>query len=159
MSTNNNSPRNNSRRNMTRREEGFTLIETCVALVVMMVVGLGAASLFFYAVGANSTARDRELSMAVAQQQMERLRNAEFLDLDTVVAATGGANKTEISAGRGYTVVTTIANTIAGNESLKTITVQVTPLGDTPLAGITSVFGGVTMVTVRSSTGVGEYAG
>jgi hypothetical protein len=97
--------------------------------------------------------------MAVAQQQMERLRNAEFLDLDTVVAATGGANKTEINAGRGYTVVTTIANTIAGNESLKTITVQVTPLGDTPLAGITSVFGGVTMVTVRSSTGVGEYAG
>lgn len=142
-----------------RREEGFTLIETSIALVVMMVVGLGAASLFFYAVGANSTSRDRELSMAVAQQQMERLRNTEFLNLNTVVTATGGANKTEISAGRGYTVVTTIANTFAGNESLKTITVQVVPLGDTPLAGITSVFGGVTLVTIRSSTGVGEYVG
>ena len=144
---------------LCKREEGFTLIEVSIALVVMMVVGLGAASLFFYAVGANSTARDRELSMAVAQQQMERLRNTEFLDLDTVVTATGGANKTEISADRGYTVVTTIANTFAGNESLKTITVQVVPLGDTPLAGITSVFGGVTLVTIRSSTGVGEYVG
>ncbi|HKO63009.1 MAG TPA: prepilin-type N-terminal cleavage/methylation domain-containing protein [Pyrinomonadaceae bacterium] len=144
---------------LCKREEGFTLIETSIALVVMMVVGLGAASLFFYAVGANSTARDRELSMAVAQQQMERLRNTEFLDLDTVVTATGGANKTETSADRGYTVVTTIANTFAGNESLKTITVQVVPLGDTPLAGITSVFGGVTLVTIRSSTGVGEYVG
>ena len=143
----------------TRREEGFTLIEVSIALVVMMVVGLGAASLFFYAVGANSTARDRELSMAVAQQQMERLRNTEFLDLETVVTATGGANKTEISADRSYTVVTTIANTFAGNGSQKTITVQVTPLGDTPLAGITSVFGGVTLVTVRASTGVGAYVG
>jgi hypothetical protein len=28
---------------------------------VMMIVGLGAASLFVYAIGANSTARDREL--------------------------------------------------------------------------------------------------
>ena len=143
----------------TRGEAGFTLIETSIALVVMMVVGLGAASLFFYAVGANSTARDRELSMAVAQQQMERLRNTEFLNLESVVTATGGANKTEISADRGYTVVTTIANTFAGNESQKTITVQVTPLGDTQLAGITSVFGGVTLVTIRSSTGVGPYVG
>ena len=158
MTTNNGSPGFDSPRS-TQSEQGFTLIETCVALVVMMVVGLGAASLFFYAVGANSSARDRELSMAVAQQQMERLRNTEFLDLEATVTAIGGTNKTELSAGRSYTVVTTIANTFAGNETQKTITVQVTPLGDTALAGITSVFGGVTLVTVRSSTGIGIYAG
>ena len=140
-------------------EDGFTLIETSIALVVMMVVGLGAASLFFYALGANATARDRELSMAVAQQQMERLRNTEFLSLDATVTAIGGANKTEISAGRSYDVSTTIVETFAGNNTQKTITVQVTPRGDTVLTGITRVFGGVTLITVRSSTGVGPYLG
>jgi Tfp pilus assembly protein PilV len=140
-------------------EGGFTLIETSIALVVMMVVGLGAASLFFYAIGSNSASRDRELSMAVAQQQMERLRNTEFLALEATVTVIGGANKTEVSAGRSYEVATTIVETFAGNASQKTITVQVTPAGDTVLTGITRVFGGVTLVTVRSSTGVGPYVG
>jgi Tfp pilus assembly protein PilV len=142
-----------------RDERGFTLIETSIALVVMMVVGLGAASLFFYALGANTTARDRELSMAVAQQQMERLRNTEFSELESTVTALGGTNKTELSAGRDYTVATTIVETLAGNPTQKTITVQVTPAGTTALAGIQRVFGGVTLITVRSSTGVGEYVG
>lgn len=143
----------------SEREDGFTLIETSIALVVMMVVGLGAASLFFYALGANSTARDRELSMAVAQQQMERLRNTQFSSLEATVTAIGGANKTEVSAGRSYDVSTTIAQTFAGNATQKTITVQVTPRGDTVLTGITRVFGGVTLVTVRSSNGVGPNLG
>jgi Tfp pilus assembly protein PilV len=142
-----------------RNEQGFTLIETSIALVVMMVVGLGAASLFFYALGANTTARDRELSMAVAQQQMERLRNTQFSELEATVTALGGANKTEISAGRDYTVATTITETFAGNATQKTITVQVTPAGTTALAGIQRVFGGVTLITIRSSTGVGVYVG
>ena len=140
-------------------ESGFTLIETSIALVVMMVVGLGAASLFFYAIGANSTARDRELSMAVAQQQMERLRGTQFLQLEATVTALGGATKTEVSAGRSYTVNTTIVNTFAGNNTQKTITVQVTPLGNTVLTGIQRVFGGVTLVTVRSSTAAGPNLG
>jgi Tfp pilus assembly protein PilV len=140
-------------------DQGFTLIETSIALVVMMVVGLGAASLFFYALGANTTARDRELSMAVAQQQMERLRNTEFSELEATVAALGGTNKTEVSAERDYTVATTIAETFAGNATQKTITVQVTPAGTTALAGVQRIFGGVTLITVRSSTGVGEYVG
>ena len=140
-------------------EHGFTLIETSIALVVMMVVGLGAASLFFYALGANTTARDRELSMAVAQQQMERLRNTEFSELESTVTALGGTNKTELSAERQYTVATTIVETFAGNPTQKTITVQVTPTGTTALAGVQRIFGGVTLITVRSSTGVGNYVG
>ena len=143
----------------TSPEGGFTLIETTIALVVMMVVGLGAASLFFYAIGSNSTARDRELSMAVAQQQMERLRSTHFLQLEATVTALGGATKTEVSAGRSYTVNTTIVNTFTGNNTQKTITVQVTPLGNTVLTGIQRVFGGVTLVTVRSSLAAGPNLG
>jgi type II secretory pathway pseudopilin PulG len=140
-------------------QRGFTLMETAIALVVMMVVGLGAASLFFYAVGANSKARDRELAMAVAQQQIEILRNAKFENLDATVAAFGGANKTVTSADLPYTVVTTIANSVAGDATKKTITVQVTPKGATGVAAITQVFGGVTLVTQRSTKELGPNRG
>jgi Tfp pilus assembly protein PilV len=136
---------------------GFTLLETSIALVVMMVVALGAASLFVYAVGANTTARDRELSMAVAQQQMERLRNASFSNLEATVAETGGSAKTVPSGGRQYSVTTAIAETVAGDASRKTITVQVTPQGSTATTGIQRIFGGVTLVTHRATNALGPF--
>jgi type II secretory pathway pseudopilin PulG len=163
--------RNNEAPAKYRRDgqEGFTLIETSVALVIMMIVGLGAASLFVFGVGTNSRARDRELSMAVAQEQMERLRNAKFADLDATLTATGGANRTVTSAGRSYSVVTTIANTVAGDATQKTITVTVTPKGSNsaglkanpldPLTDIQKVFGGVTLITIRSTTVLGPNRG
>jgi Tfp pilus assembly protein PilV len=140
-------------------EQGFTLIETAIALVVMMVVGLGAASLFFYAVKANSRGRDRELSMAVAQQQMEILRNSEFKNLDATVIAFGGANRTVTSGGRQYNLVTTITDTVAGDDTQKTVKVQVTPKGATGAAAVTQVFGGVTLITQRSTSSLGPYRG
>lgn len=134
-------------------EQGFTLIETTIALVIMMIVGLGAAALFFFSATNNSAARDRQLSMAVAQQQLERLRGASFANLGSTVTNTGGAAKTVTSAGRSYRVVTTIADTTA---SLKTVTVQVTPLGAGPAWGTTSSnFGGVTIMTQRSISTLG----
>lgn len=142
-------------------QQGFTLLEISIALVVMMIVGLGAASLFFYALGANSSARDRELSMAVAQQQMELLRNTQFANLDVRVTATGGANKSVTSAGRLYSVVTTVADTVAGNSTQKTITVQATPLG-TDTSGLSAtqrIFGGVTLVTQRATNLLGPNKG
>ena len=148
---------------MTRKksQQGFTLIETAVSMVVMMIVGLGAASLFVFALGTNNTARDRELSMAVAQQQMERLRNTTFPNLDATVTATGGADKIVTSANRSYSVVTTIVNTVAGNANQKTITVEVTPSGDNTdgLTAIQRVFGGVTLVTQRSTSLLGPNRG
>jgi len=142
-------------------QQGFTLMETSVSLVVMMIVGLGAASLFVFALGSNNSARDRELSMAVAQQQMERLRNTSFADLDATVTATGGANKTVTSADHSYVVVTTIADTVAGNTTQKTITVQVRPSGtsNAGLSAIQRVFGGVTLVTLRSTSVLGPNRG
>jgi len=90
--------RHQSAKNQRHGQAGFTLIETAVSMVVMMIVGLGAASLFVFALGTNNSARDRELSMAVAQQQMERLRNTRFNNLSATVTSTGGANKTVTSA-------------------------------------------------------------
>jgi Tfp pilus assembly protein PilV len=128
------------------REQGFTLLETSMALVIMMVVGLGAASLFSYSVTNNSSARDRQLSMAVAQQQMERLRNAPFANLDSTVTNTGGSPKTVTNGGRQYRVTTSITSNAGGN--LSTITVQATPAGGVTWA--TGNFGSVTLITQRA---------
>lgn len=57
---------------------GFTLIETTVAMLVMMVVGLGATSLFLYSVRYNSGASQRSVAMAVAQERLEVLRAADY---------------------------------------------------------------------------------
>ena len=135
-------------------DRGFTLLETCIALVIMMVVGLGAASLFFYSVTNNASARDRQLSMAVAQQQMERLRNTSFASLSATVTSTGGADKTVTSGGRQYRVVTSLVANTGGD--LETVTVQVTPVGGGP-GWVSSNFGGVNLVTQRAISTFGPY--
>jgi Tfp pilus assembly protein PilV len=61
-------------------QNGFTLIETTVAMLVMMVVGLSATSLFLYSVRYNSGASQRSTAMAVAQQRLEVLRGVHFSD-------------------------------------------------------------------------------
>lgn len=149
-------------------EQGFTLMETAVSLVIMMVIGLGAASLFAYATMANSGATDRELAMAVAQKRMEWLRNMPFSVTTRNLAysypngglgATTGTTETETSSGRAYTVVTVIEDTRvvpagqpdAGQPTLKTITIRVTPQGAGP------ALGGVILSSQRSTLVPGTY--
>ena len=136
-----------------KTERGFTLMETSIALVLLMVVGMGAASLFFYAATNTSTANDRQLAMAVGQQRIEELRALNFTDVD--LTATTGASANVTSAGRPYTVRTVItdSNTVNGQPTLKTITVRVTPqgAGSSWARTITSLFGSVTVTTQRST--------
>jgi Tfp pilus assembly protein PilV len=148
---------------------GFTLAETAIAMLIMMIASVSVVSLFSYAIKYNAGAKDRELSMAVAQKRIEWLRSLPFDDTTRAVAyhypdagnltagglaATGvnGVTETATVAGRNYAVVTTIRNNglVADNVStVKTITVQVTPSGaDTGL-------GRVTLVTRRSTLAVG----
>src|SRR3989440_11247876 len=103
-----------------RGESGFTILETTIALLLMAIVGLGAASLFFYSVRYTETAGDRQLAMAVAQQAMEQLRNADFASAD--LAATAGTTLTLTRAGRSYTILTVItdANVVSGQATTKT---------------------------------------
>lgn len=141
-------------------QDGFTLLETCIAFVLFMIVGLGAASLFVFSAGNNTVARDRDLAMAVAQGQMELLRNTPFPNLDARVTATGGGDRTVESSGRRYRMITTVADTVAGNPDRKTITVQVSPLGASGSApAAQQVYGGVTLVTQRSRVVLGPNLG
>lgn len=141
----------------TSDEAGFTLLETAISMVLLAIVGLGIASVFFFAAKNNVSAADRELAMAVAQQQMEQLRNVTFTD--ATLAANGGTSTTVTRAGRRYVVLTTIvdSNVIAGTVRTKTITIRVTPWseGSAFARNVSSVFGSVTMVSQRSSLIVG----
>lgn len=133
-------------------EGGFTMIETAVALVVMMVAGLSVASLFMYATRNNSGAADRAAALAIAQQRMERLRSADF---DDASLAAGTTNVTVVSAGRSYTVQTNICETAAcgGSTSLKRITIQVTPAS----AGTIWASNSVNIISLRAGPDTGAF--
>ena len=133
-----------------RQERGFTLIETASALLVMMIGGLGICAVFTYAIKNNTGSRDRAAALAVAQQEMEHFRNLTFLDPG--LTATAAATKTVTSAGRTYTVRTTIADTTT---SMKTVTIQVTPL----LSSDPWALGTVEISVRRSAFSLGPYAG
>lgn len=133
-----------------RRERGFTLLETASALLVMMIGGLGICAVFTYAIKNNTGSRDRAAALAVAQQEMEHYRNLTFLDPG--LTATAAVTKTVTSAGRTYTVRTTITNTTA---SMKTIVIQVTPL----LSSDPWALGTVEISVRRSAFAPGPYAG
>ena len=135
-------------------QRGFTLIETTFALVIMTVVGLGAASLFAYSVNNNSGAADRTQVLALTQQRLELLRQARFSSLDseadtTWILRAGTVTQTGVIAGgRSYSVTTTIINTTS---TLKTITVSVRADGAGPqwASGPNSA---VAVMTQRSKT-------
>lgn len=131
------------------RSAGFTILETAIAMVVMMVAALGAVSIFAYSIGNNASAKDRELAMGVAQQQLEQLRNVSFTDAMLTQTSEGGRRADVHSADRPYTVVTTITDSdfVGGQPTLKTIRITVTPLGTT--------LGTVSLVTRRATTVVG----
>ena len=135
----------------TNDEQGFTLLETSIALCVMMVVTLATGSLFVYAINYNSGAADRSAALAIAQQRMERLRKASFND---AFLATGTTTETTLNAGRQYSVETTICSTsdCGGSTALKLITIKVTPHGATQW-----VNGPVIVMSQRASPFIGPY--
>lgn len=160
----------NALRRPTTSQSGFTLLEAAIALVILMVIGLGIASLFTYSISANSKADDRELAMAIAQKRMEWLRTIPFTTQTRSVAysypdgglaatATAGVSETVTNAGRSYTVNTTISdlNFVPGGQpdagacTLKRIQVSVTP------ATATTNFETVTVYTLRSTQVTGSY--
>lgn len=146
-----------TRSDVHSEEAGFSILETTVALLLMAIVGLGAGSLFYFAVKNTESAGDRELAMSVGQQKMEQLRNVDFRSAD--LTATTGTSETITRAGRSYTLLTVISdsNVVSGQATAKTLTVRVTPNSDSSAwaGNITSIFGSVTLVTQRTALTVG----
>ncbi len=163
----------NARSSMNKQNEnGFTLLEPSIALVILMFVALGAASLFAYSINYNSASNDRSQALAIAQLGMEKTRNTAF-------SALGGGTTTEYfgstgtsyttnalcqaglatqSGQRCYAVVTiidddpaTAAVDVDVTSKLKAITVKVTPQG-ARTQWATTVSGGDSIDTVKIVT-------
>lgn len=151
-----------------RGERGFTLIETAIALVIMLVLALGAAALFAFSVYNNSGGDDRAQTLALVQQELESLRHAKFSlsGTDAILAAGnrvkivrhGGQNPQDAQdpTARPYRIVTTIDDNPATQSldvnslsTLKSITVTVTPLGSGQTWAIGNA-GAVTVMTLRA---------
>lgn len=140
-------------------EAGFTLLETSIAMVLLAVAGLGVAACFFFAARNNSSARDRELSMAVAQQAMEQYRNVPFNDATLNATSANPTPTTILRGGRSYAVqaVITDSNVQNGTARTKTIQILVSPRssGESWARDITTVFGSVTIISQRTAPAVG----
>ncbi len=135
-------------------QRGFTLIETSISMVVMMVAGLAVSSLFAFSLQNNVGGSDRALAMGVAQQQLEQLRSVTFEDATLNIGTT---TSTVISGERSYSVEKTIANETNDDNSLKQlkkITITVTPTAGTP----TWTRSSVVLVSFRSTLVSGSYA-
>jgi len=135
-------------------QRGFTLIETSISMVVMMVAGLAVSSLFAFSLQNNIGGADRALAMGVAQQQLERLRSVTFED----TSLTAGTTTVTVTSGeRKYSVVKTISDEVNDDNSpklLKKITITVTPTDGTA----TWTRSSVVLVSFRSSLASGSYA-
>ena len=135
-------------------ERGFTLIETSISMVVMMIAGLAVSSLFVFSLQNNVGGGERALAMAVAQQQLEQIRSVSYEDTTLDV---GTVTSTVESAEQNYTVERTVAQETNANGSakqLKKITIRVTPQVGGPAWLNTTVV----LVSLRSTLATGPYA-
>jgi len=135
-------------------QQGFTLMETSIAMVVMMVGALGIASLFVFSTQNNVGGSERALAMAVAQQQLEQIRSVTYEDTTLNVGTT---TSTVRSAEQNYTVQRTVAqetNADGSAKQLKKITIRVTP----NVGGPNWLNTAVVLVSFRSTLATGSYA-
>lgn len=135
-------------------QRGFTLIETTISLLVMMVGSLAISSLFLFSAQNNVGGGERALAMAVAQQQLEQIRSVTFED----ASLTDGTTTSTVRNGeRNYTVQKVVATETNANGSarqLKTITITVTP----QTAGPDWMRTPVVLVSKRSTLAAGGFA-
>jgi type II secretory pathway pseudopilin PulG len=140
-------------------EFGFTLLEAIIALLLMLIVALGSASLFSFSIYNNSGGSDRATSLAIAQQDLEGLRSAQFNSTFTDPSLVGGTTVQTVEVERRtFRMTRTIDDLpstpgpdIDPTTNLKSIKVTVVPQS----IGRGWAFGAggtVTLITQRSRT-------
>ncbi|MCA1615737.1 MAG: hypothetical protein LC800_16875 [Acidobacteria bacterium] len=140
-------------------QRGFTVIESTIGMLILMVAALGVASMFTYAANHNAGGVSRTIALTVAQHRLELLRDLPFDSAQLAATAVNPAPQTVTRSGGTFQVTTIIADA-AGSAPLpatavrrKTITVRVTPLGK----GFGYAAAPVTLVTTRTAYANGPY--
>ena len=88
-------------------ESGFTLVETTIAMVIILVAMLGVAFSLTYAITYNTGNASRAKSLAALQQEVERMRSAKFTPGYTDPVLAGGQSTRTITTGGNSFLVTT----------------------------------------------------
>ena len=133
-------------------ERGFTLVETTIASLVMLVGALACSSLFVFSLQNNVGGGERALAMAVAQQQLEQIRSVTFEDATLIAGTTSSTVK---NGERNYTVQRVVVdetNSDGKARLLKRITITVTPQTGEPWMRTS-----VVLATSRSTPNSGTY--
>lgn len=140
-----------------KKEQGFSLIETCIAMVMLMIVVCGVLPLGVYALKYNSAAAVRAGAVMAAQRKLEQLRAGSFNSCisSSEVVAVGPMDS------QSYTVDVTVTDTTT---TLKNITITVTPQGRSTSGGVYSgnegwMRGQVVVYTKRTTSSTGSNLG
>jgi len=140
-----------------KKDRGFTLIETCIAMVMLMIVVCGVLPLGVYALKYNSAAAIRAGAVMAAQRKLEQLRAGSFTScISSSEVVTVGPTDSQT-----YAVDVTVTDTTT---TLKTITITVTPQGRTTSGGVYSgnegwMRGQVVVYTKRTTSSTGSNLG
>lgn len=140
-----------------QEDRGFTLIETCIAMVMLMVVVCGVLPLGVYALKYNSAAAIRAGAVTAAQRKLEQLRAGSFSSC--VSSSEVVANGTTDS--QTYTVDVTVTDVTT---TLKSIKITVTPQGRSTSGGVYAgnegwMRGQVVVYTKRTTSWTGSNLG
>jgi len=143
----------------SKAEGGFTLVETSIALVLLMIISVGLAPLFVYATRYNSAAAIRAGALAIAQIKLEQLRATPFASCVSSSETLSVGDPT--TGSQTYTVVLTVVNT---TNTLKDVTLVVTPQGKSSSTSQYSgtngwMYGQVTIYTKRTAITPGPNLG
>jgi len=145
--------------NRVAGQQGFTIIEACIALLFLLIVCAGIAPMLVYAIDYNSGAAIRAGALATAQKKLEQVRATPFASLaSTTETISVGDTTTGLQT---YTVETTVT---ALSSTLKNVTIRITPIArgtsGGQYAGVSGwKYGQVTVYTTRTSLGTGPYLG
>lgn len=140
-----------------KEDRGFTLIETCIAMVILMIVVCGVLPLGVYALKYNSAAAIRAGAVTAAQRKLEQLRAGSFTSCtsSSEVVAVGPTDS------QSYTIAVTVTDVTT---TLKSITITVTPQGRSTSGGVYSgnegwMRGQIVLYTKRTTSSIGSNVG
>jgi Tfp pilus assembly protein PilV len=137
---------------------GFSLLETCIALLLFLIVLTGIVPLCVYAMKYNSAAAIRAGAITVAQRKLEQLR------ADPFTSCTSSSEVVTVgptAASQTYTVDVTVTDV---SSTLKNIKIVVTPQGRSTTGSVYEgnegwMRGQVILYTKRTTLGAGSNLG
>ena len=118
---------------MPRRCDGFTLIESIVAMGLVVTMALGSAQLFTVALARNLAAREELVMALLASARVNDLATAAadgtiaLSPSDTLDRDTAGWTETQIHAGRAYVTRWRVSAVPGFVDDVVAIAVRVTP--------------------------------